>query len=217
VSLNKKVDDIISSLSAVAAAPYNVSSAADLGLGNDVQLSTATISGNLNVLGQTTVNDLGVTGNVSMGLLKINGLDDNGTASINTLSGDLNLQNYGLGGLNILSGKVVIDKSGNVNIQQAVSAKTVNTTKLNIVTDTATTSAALSASAGTATINANTNSVTIKTTAVTNNSLIYITFNGDYSPAVRYWIDTKVAGNSFTVKLDAAVNNSVKFNWWIVN
>ena len=199
--------------------PVNVSSAADLGLGEDVQLSTATVSGNLNVLGKTTVNDLGVTGNVSMGLLKINGLDDNGNASINTLSGNLKLQNYGMGGLDILSGKVVIDKDGNVNIQKTVTAKTVNTEKLNITTagGTATSSAALSASAGTATINKNSDSVMIKTTAVTNNSLIYVTFSGDYSPAVRYWIDSKVAGSAFTVKLDAPVNNSVKFNWWIVN
>ena len=217
-SLNRKVDDIISSLSAMPSAPTNVSSAADLGLGNDVQLSTATISGNLNVLGQTTVNDLGITGNVSMGVLKLNGLNDNGTASINTLSGDLSLQDYGLGGLNILSGKVTIDKDGNVNIQKSVTAQTVNTQKLNIVTSVgATTSATLSASAGTATISQNSDNVTIKTTAVTNNSLIYVTFSGDYNPAVRYWIANKVAGNSFTVKLDAPVNNSVKFNWWIVN
>jgi hypothetical protein len=217
VSLNKKVDDIISSLSAMPVMPVNVSSAADLGLGENVQLSTATVSGNLNVLGKATVNDLGVTGNVSLGLLKINGLDDNGNASINTLSGDLKLQNYGMGGLNILSGKVTIDKNGNVNIQKTVTAKTINTEKINITTATATTSAVLSASAGTATINQNSDSVIIKTTAVTGNSLIYVTFSGDYSPAVRYWIDSKVAGNSFTVKLDAAVNNSVKFNWWIVN
>ncbi len=216
-SLSRKVDDIISSLSAMPTAPVNVSSAADLGLGNDVELSTATVSGNLNVLGQTTVNDLGITGNVSMGVLKLNGLNDNGTASINTLSGDLSLQDYGLGGLNILSGKVTIDKDGNVNIQKTVTAQTVNTQKLNITTATATSSATLSASAGTATISQNTDSVTIKTTAVTNNSLIYVTFSGDYSPAVRYWIEGKVAGNSFTVKLDAAVANSVKFNWWIVN
>jgi hypothetical protein len=217
VSLNKKVDDIISSLSAMPTTAYNVSSAGDLGLGEDVQLSTATVSGNLNVSGRTTVNDLGVTGNVSIGVLKINGLDDNGTASINTLSGDLKLQDYGMGGLDILSGRVVIDKDGNVNVQKAVTAKVVNTEKLNITTDTATTSAVLSASAGTATIVKGTDNVIIKTTAVTNNSLIYVTFSGDYSPAIRYWTEGKVAGNAFTVKLDAAVNNSVKFNWWIVN
>jgi len=172
------------------------------------------------VLGRTTVNDISVTGDISTGVLTIKGLDENGTASINTLSGDLKLQNEGLGGVDILSGKVVIDMNGNVNVQNSITAKEVNTQKLNIITDTsteATQSAVLSASAGTATIAKDTDNIIIDTTAITDNSLINVTFNGDYSPAVRYWTENKIAGNSFTIKLNAAVAKDVKLNWWIVN
>ena len=112
-----------------------------------------------------------------------------------------------------------IDVSGNVKIKNTIEAKTVKTEKLNIATndDEASTSGVLSASAGIGTITRNTSSLVIKTTAVTKDSLIYVTFSGDYSPAVRYWTDTKIAGKSFTIKLDQPVSSNAKFNWWIVN
>jgi hypothetical protein len=191
----------------------------NLNLGN-INIQSATISGDLMVLGRTTVSDISVTGNISTGVLTIKGLDEDGTASINTLSGDLKLQNEGLGGVDILSGKVTIDMGGNVNVKNSITAKEVNTQKLNIITDTsaeATQSAVLSASAGTATIAKDTDNIIIDTTAITDNSLINVTFNGDYSPAVRYWTENKIAGNSFTIKLNAAVAKDVKLNWWIVN
>jgi len=191
----------------------------NLNLGN-VNIQSATVSGDLMVLGRTTVSDISVTGNISTGVLTIKGLDENGTASINTLSGDLKLQNEGLGGVDILSGKVTIDMNGNVNVQNSITAKEINTRKLNIITDTSaesTQSAVLSASAGTATIAKDTDNIIINTTAVTDNSLINVTFNGDYSPAVRYWTENKIAGDSFTIKLNAAVAKDVKLNWWIVN
>lgn len=190
---------------------------------NSLDIKDATVSGDLMVLGRTTVSDLGVTGTINSGLLVVNGLDsstgsEQAAVSINTLSGDLYLQNQGWGGIDILSGKVTIDKDGNVNIQSNLTAKEVTTEKLNILTDNnATSSATLAASAGVATIAQDTDNLTIETTAVTKDSLIYVTFNDDYSPAVRYWIENKVAGTSFTVKLDAAVSKDVKINWWIVN
>jgi hypothetical protein len=196
---------------------FSPASLQDLGL-DHMDINTATISSTLFVLGRTTLADLGVTGSISAGVLTIKGLNDDATASINTLSGDLKLQNEGLGGIDILSGKVVVDKNGNVNIQNSLTAKEVNTEKLNItINSNASSSATLSASTGISTITKNTNSVTIKTTAITKDSLIYVTFNGDYSPAVRYWTEGKVAGNSFTIKLDAPVAKDVKLNWWIVN
>ncbi|HSW88860.1 MAG TPA: hypothetical protein VLG12_06885, partial [Candidatus Saccharimonadales bacterium] len=228
--ISKKVADILSGSTASQSAispllTSNVqfgmniaSSSAELGLDN-LTVNNATISGVLNVLGRTTLNDLGVTGNITTGVLSIKGLDDDGTASINTFAGDLKLQNQGIGGIDILSGKVMIDTDGNVNIKQTITAKAINTTKLNIITtDTAASSSAvLSASAGTANMTKGKDSITIPTTAVTKNSIINVTFDGDYSPAVRYWIDTKTAGKSFLLKLDAPVDNDVKFNWWIVN
>jgi len=223
-SLTRRVNDLFTSLTnSVTAttpaamqipdlAPFIASTAAQLGLDN-LTATTATIGGTLNVLGRTTITDLGVTGHISAGVLSINGLDDDGNATINAL-GVLKLQDHGLGNLDIMTGKVVIDTNGNVTIKNNLTAQTVTTQKLNITTDS---SDVLSASAGVASVKAGTSSITIKTTAVTANSLIYVTFSGDYSPAVRYWIANKTAKSGFTLKLDAQVYNDAKFNWWIVN
>jgi hypothetical protein len=195
---------------------FNTASLTQLGL-DHMDLNSATISSTLFVLGRTTLADVGVTGTISSGVLTIKGLNDDGTSSINTFNSDLRLQNEGMGGIDILAGKIRIDKNGNMTVINSITANEINTQKLNITANTATTSATLSASAGVSTIMKNTSSVTIKTTAVTKDSLIYVTFNGDYSPAVRYWTEGKTAGKSFIIKLDAAVANDVKLNWWIVN
>jgi hypothetical protein len=207
----------MSSTGSTSSSPaFTASSSAELGL-TDLSLNSATISGMLNVLGRTTVTDLGITGHLTTGVLGINGLDDDGLASINTI-GTLKLQDHLTGGLDILSGKITIDTDGNMLIKESITAKTVTTQKLNITTDTtASSSATLSASAGVSTMTTGIDTLTIQTSAITTNSLIYITFQGNYSPALRYWTDGKVAGKSFTVHLDAPVANSVKFNWWIVN
>lgn len=60
---------------------------------------------NLIIGGKTTVNDLGITGTVSAGLLSLDGLN----SSINSLS-DIKF--------NLPSGKVVIDQNGNLNVQK---------------------------------------------------------------------------------------------------
>jgi hypothetical protein len=193
---------------------YNIASIQELGL-NHMDINTATISSTLYVLGRTTLSDLGVTGSISTGVLTIKGLNEDATASINTLSGDLKLQNEGFGGIDILTGKIKIDINGNINILNSLTAKEVNTGKLNITNNADT--AALSASAGIGTMVKDTDTLIIKTTAVTKDSLIYVTFSGDYRPAIRYWIDNKTVSKSFTVKLDAEVANDVKLNWWIVN
>lgn len=81
---------------------------------------------NLSLKGRTKVVDLGITGMISQGLLSVNGLSDTlGAATINTLSGDLYLQNEQLGGANFLNGKVTIDKKGNLKVSGDVTADTV--------------------------------------------------------------------------------------------
>jgi hypothetical protein len=210
--------DEINSLKLSSTAAFIASSTAQLGLDSNAQLNTATIAGVLNVLGRTTLTDLGVTGTISSGFLSIHGLNDDGSASINNSLGTLKLQDTSIGGVDILSGKVTIDAQGNVVIDNTLTVKTITTQKINIVTDTtATTSAVLAASTGVATVVKGTSSITIPTSAVTANSLIYVTFNGDYSPALRYWIATKTPNASFTLKLDQPVGQDAKFSWWIVN
>ncbi|HSW48412.1 MAG TPA: hypothetical protein VLG67_05030, partial [Candidatus Saccharimonadales bacterium] len=191
------------------------SSSAQLAI-DSLDVKTATVSGSLTVLGRATVSKLGVTDSITTGLLTVNGLNQDNFASINTSAGDLKLQDEGAGGIDILSGKVIIEKNGTLTVKGTLNAKVVNTEKLNVSTgDTST--AQLSASAGSGTVLSGKNIITINTSSVTTESIINIIFNGDYSPALRYWIDKKNAGSSFVLKLDAPVAKDVKFNWWIVN
>jgi hypothetical protein len=192
---------------------YNASSAAQLGL-DQLTVNTATISGTLNVLGRTTLNDLGVTGNITAGVMTINGLDTNGQASINTV-GDLKLQDQGLGGIDIMAGKVKIDTDGNVNILNTLTAKVVNTQKLNITTtdDAASSSAVLSASLGTITIPAGDTQAIATTSALTSKSSIFATPQ-DTPVAIS---TEKTAANTFLIKIAAPQDEDLKVNWWIVN
>ena len=195
---------------------FNASSSGELDL-NQLGINDATVSGSLTVLGQTLLNDVGVTGTFNDGVMTINGLDESGQASINTV-GDLKLQDQGAGGIDILNGEITIDTSGNLVSQGSITAQTINTTKLNITgASTATESGQLSASAGVDTISNGTDNLTIQTSAVSANSLIYVTFGGDYYPATRYWISDKTPGQSFTIQLDQPVESDTQFSWWIVN
>ena len=69
----------------------------------------------MTVFGNTMLNNLGVTGNITAGVMTIQGLDATGNASINTV-GDLKLQNQGVGGIDILNGKIKPDKTTEVHI-----------------------------------------------------------------------------------------------------
>jgi hypothetical protein len=118
-----------------------------------------------------------------------------------------------MNGLDILNGLVTIAASGDVSIKHSVTAKTVNTTKLNIIPDTETNqSAVLAASAGTITIPAGKTSIDVTTTALTSKSLIFAT------PDTAVTVGAKAKDlDTFTIKLQSAQLAPVKVNWWIVN
>jgi hypothetical protein len=73
------------------------------------------------------------------------------------------------------------------------------------------------ASTGFGTIGSGAKSTVVRTSQVGTKPKIYITFNGDYYPATRYWVTDIREGRSFKVVLDAPTNRKVDFNWWIVN
>jgi hypothetical protein len=100
-------------------------------LGASTPSEDTAIGGRFNVLGRTVLSDLGVTGTINTGLLTIDGMDANasGSATINTLSGPLKLQPLGLGGLDILNGKVTLDTMGNLVVNGDITAKTIHADK----------------------------------------------------------------------------------------
>lgn len=171
-------------------------------------INSATISGSLNVLGRTVLAETGITGRLAVGLLSIDGLDSaNGTtsASINTLSEPLRLQSYALAGVDILDGKVTIDKSGNLKIQESVAAKKYNVDTTDV----------RSASLGKSVLPAGETRITVETTAVTEDSAIFLTPIGEVTTPL--FIAEQKQGASFTVGISKEEQKEIKFSWWVVN
>jgi hypothetical protein len=201
LSLSDRVASVEATLNLANIFNFTASSSSELNLDS------------LNVIGRTLLSDVGITGRVNIGLLSIDGLDNNGSAAINTTAGPLMLQSLGLNGVDILNGKVAIDPDGNVNIKETLTAKVVKTTKLDIIDDpTSTTSATLSSSAGSVIIDAGNTSIDVDTTALTANSLIFVTPDQPVIIGAK-----KKDSDTFTIKLQQSQTNNIKVNWWIVN
>lgn len=188
--------------SAVLATSSAVLGAADLILSqaqDDVLNDKNATLSSLLVSEKSTLNDLGVTGKITAGLLSIVGLDDNGESSINTLAGPLKLQSLALGGVDIMGGKVTIDTKGNIKAK-----------KLNIDdTD------AEDASIGEGTLLNGKTKVVISTKSVTGKSRIFITPETVIVTPIA--VTGKVENESFTVEVASPATKDVKFSWMIVN
>ena len=68
---------------------------------------------------------------------------------------------------------------------------------------------------GSAFLPAGRNSIFVKAKKVTTTSKVYVTFRGDYSPAVRYWVSDVVTNAGFYINIDSPAYNDVEFDWWI--
>ena len=181
--------------------------AAQFASADSLNIKNATLSGNLMVLERTTLSDVGITGKLNSGLLVVNGFDtvSGKTAStINTLSGDLFLQNEGLGGINILSGKVVFDKNGNVNLSGVLSAQSIEAEQYVIKGQ---------SSVGTGTIPAGVTKVIVNASSAASLSKVIVTPTTLIS--VPLSVTSKTQG-SFTVEIATSQSMPVNFDWWVV-
>lgn len=171
------------------------SSSAELGFEDNNDLS---------VTGRTTLADVGITGAVNIGLLTIEGLSESDTAfaSLNTTSGPLKLQSHGINGVDILDGKVVITPEGNMRINGTITIKKVEV-------DTGDTA---SASAGVITISEGQTEIDITTSALSENSLIFVTPERPVAAGA-----VRKENGVFTIRLENAPSSDLKVNWWIIN
>ncbi len=194
-STSASLEQLTSLLASSSALPTNFAT------GQDLNIQSATISADLQVLGKTTVNDLGVTGNITTGLLTIDGLN----GSIDNIAQPLKLQPEALTTIEMEGGNVVIATNGDITTKGVINVAKVNVDESNLST----------ASVGQGTIKAGSTSVMINTTSVTDKSHIFVTVRG--SNAVPLSVATTVSGKSFSVVMPTAQSSDVKFDWWIVN
>ncbi|OGH46807.1 MAG: hypothetical protein A3B47_01560 [Candidatus Levybacteria bacterium RIFCSPLOWO2_01_FULL_39_24] len=184
----------------VSSQVLGASTSAVLDLG-DVELNSATVSEDLMVLGRTTVTDLGVTGNINAGLLAIHGLD----GEINTLAGDLYLQKQGIGGVDILNGKVVIDTAGNMTVAGTITADEIEANNYTVLGD---------QSIGSASISAGLTFVEVLTPIATSDSKIFLTATSLTDKQLT--VVKKLAGK-FRVAIPIPTTTPITFDWWIIS
>lgn len=147
----------------------------------------------LSVLGDTILSDTVINGKLNVGTLTFDNIDQ----SINAV-GTLKIQSLALGNIELQGGLVVIDTLGNVVVN------TITAQQYKVA----------GASAGVGTLTSGSTSVVINTSAVSANSLIFVTPKVAVTKPLA--VTTKVVGSSFTVSVSSSLPQNVDFDWWIV-
>lgn len=169
----------------------------------NIDIKDGQFMGTLQVAGRTTLTDVGITGEATIGVLTITGLDDSGVATINTLSGELHLQSDGLHGIDILHGKITIDPTGNMSVKGELTTK-----KLNIAIDQAD-----APTIGEVRIPAGETTAEVKTSALTDKSKIFVE---PRKIPVATAIDKK-NNQAFTLRIGEKKQEDIIIDWWIIN
>ncbi len=222
--LTSQIASLSGSLMPISPIPSLATSGAQLTL-DALDVHDATVSGTLSVLGRTLLSDVGITGNINVGMLTINGLDScsqfsilnsqlstPSCASINTLSGPLKLQSRGLYGLDILDGKVAIDEKGSVKITEGdlilskgkVSAPDIEAEEFKIIG---------AKSAGSAVLPSGHASIVIEAQAASKSAKILLTPT-TLTDKILTVIEKGVG--EFRVGIAASSSSEIKFDWFII-
>jgi len=168
--------------------------------------SSSAIFDSLTVLGRTTLSDLGVTGTINAGLLTISGDPTAASGSaINTLSGPLKLQSLALGSVELLGGKVKVDKDGNLTVEKTLTAKTIAAEEVKVLGQTTIGSDAIAPFA---------TFVDVVATAAAETSRVFLT---PTTLTSRQLVVTFKEKGKFRVQLTTPESFPIKFDWWIVN
>ena len=158
-----------------------------------------TVEDELNVLGASTFSDISITGNITSGLLSIDGLN----GSIQTLSEPLKLQQNALANLEVFGGKIILNTSGNIEIIGKLTAKEVETQQLNITGD---------KSSGSIQFEAGESEVIIGLPENTSENALFLV-----TPEEPVIVSAKrVANDSAEIRLKEASSSAIKVNWWVV-
>jgi len=194
------------------------------------KLSVVDIMGGTLVIdpsGDVIVNgDLAVTGDMTiggtLGVSTIRPTMDNIEVSLNKTASSSSFGTF------LINGKdnkpvVRIDASGSADFAGNLTASgSATVSKLNISLNDSTASSSsgqianTEATIGTAVLSAGTSKITVNSNQVTDASLLYITPITSTGNQVLY-VKEKLSGTGFTVAIDSALPQDIRFNWWIVN
>ncbi|RJR15965.1 MerR family DNA-binding transcriptional regulator [Candidatus Microgenomates bacterium] len=176
---------------------------------------SAQLDNDLIVLGTTTLGETFITDTLRVGLLKFDDID----ASIESLTEPLKLQPTALAGIELLGGKVTFDEKGNIVSNADITAENITATKFAVkpaLDVTTPQQATASASIGEAVIAKNKTSVIVETSAISENSKVFVTPRS-LTGGQALIVDEIVPGDSFTVKIETSQTKDINFDWWIVD
>ena len=196
-------------------------------LGLSTNAGTLTVSTDMSVLGETTLSNLTVTGDINAGLMKLDTLNNvfeiAGPSCYNELTNTTNgtlctdqtmyLQKSLAGNVDVLNGALLVEPNGNVTVKGTLLAQKVETT--DVTTENVTIKAA-SKSVGNGTILKGQTQLVIDNTLIKAGSKVFVTATSSTGGQALI-VKEKLDGVSFTVELDRPVAEDVAFDWWVVN
>jgi len=160
----------------------------------------------LAVLGQTTLTDLTVNGNLTAGLILAQRIEISGdllVAGAITAKEINPLPDQKLS-INIAGGSAVSIYADTVPVA-TFSAEATSLNRLDL------------ANSGTATIAAGTNAAIITAEKFSDKSQIVVTFTSDSKPATKYWVKKEPELNQFTIFTNYPVNSDTTLDWLMIN
>jgi len=184
------------------------------------------VESSMNVMGETTLTDLTVTGDLMAGMIEIDTIENSigviGVPCYNPETGEIDqemcedqalyLQKESTGNLDVFDGKLVLEPdgtmklAGSLEVEGTVKAQDVETTQ--IVIDSTQTE---SASAGKVTIPSGEKSIIVKTSAVNENSLIMVTPERPVLLGSKYLED-----GEFEITLGDEEDSDLQVSWFIL-
>ena len=187
-----------------------------LGLRADEETESLIVESNLNVLKNTTLSDVTITGDVTTGMIKVSSLDNSinvlGASCYSSENGEtddelcttqtLFLQKTLAGNIDIFNGKILLEPNGDMKVEGTVEAKQFS---VDIAEEE-------SATAGKITVESGEDEVEVKTKAITETALILVT------PERPVAVGSKMneTGDGFIITLKESEAEDLKVNWLLV-
>ncbi|MBD3365732.1 MerR family transcriptional regulator [candidate division WWE3 bacterium] len=190
---------------------------AALGLSVNTETETLIAESNFTVIGQTTLADTTITGDLAVGLLTIDSMENSigitGPSCYSEITGETNealcktgtlyLQKNLAGNLDIFNGKIVLSPDGNLEVAGAVAASAIRVDENG-------------GTIGSGMLEAGETSLIVASAEITSKSKIFVTPTNS-TVGQTLWIGEKTEGESFEVKIDSPVDSDITFDWWIIN
>jgi len=210
--LETKVSSVEAQLNGFTSSGGASTTSAQIAL-NQFDNNIVSTSSGLTLLGKTTVYSLSVIDKLTFGLLTVES-DASASGSIQTAVVPLRLQKDSMGNLEIMGSKIIIDTLGNMIIRESITVRELKTNKLTILdVKDATNGAILGSSAGNSEIAIGETAVKIKTSALTDKSLIFATPENIAVGVAAKRIDE----TTIELSISTPLSEALRVSWWVIN